>query len=215
MARALLAKHDVKGAKRQFELAVSRHYRAAGIDLANLLQDDSAGMIDPARAIALYQKAWRDDVSIAAFELGHLYESGVPGPNAAARDTFQPEVAKAWSWYQKGAEVGEPNALARFAERDERNAIAESDPSKRNALLLQAFRFYASAAERAHDEGWPDDAWRNWRYRRATLARLLAREGLMQQVADAYTKVRDTWTPPPPSWWDRIEAELHLSMANR
>jgi hypothetical protein len=29
----------------------------------------------------------------------------------------------------------------------------------------------------------------NWRYRRATLARLLAREGMTQQVADAYTAV--------------------------
>ena len=31
---------------------------------------------------------------------------------------------------------------------------------------------------------------RHWRYRRATLARLLAREGMMQQVADAYGSVQ-------------------------
>jgi hypothetical protein len=116
---------------------------------------------------------------------------------------------------QKGADVGEPNALARFAEREEGNAIAESDLSKRNALFLQAFRFYAVATERAHNEGWPDDAWRNWRHRRATLARLLAREGLMQQVAEAYTTARDTWASRPPNWWERIEAKLHLSMADR
>jgi TPR repeat protein/Tol biopolymer transport system component len=193
MGRALLAKHDVKGAKRQFEFAVSRDYRAAGIDLANLLRDDAAGIIDPVRAIALYEKAWRDGVSIAAYELGRLYENGVLGSTADARISFQPDAATAWSWYQKGADLGEPNALARFAERDENNTIAENDPLKRNALLLQAFRFYAAAAERAYGEGWPDDAWQNWRYRRATLARLLAREGLMQQVADAYASVRDTW----------------------
>jgi hypothetical protein len=48
--------------------------------------------------------------------------------------------------------------------------------------LLSAFRFYAAAAERARDAAWPDEAWRHWRYRRATLARLLAREGMMGQV---------------------------------
>ena len=63
--------------------------------------------------------------------------------------------------------------------------------SKAHALLLRAFRFYAAAAERAHDEDWPDEAWRGWRYRRATLARLLAREGMMTQVADAYTSVHE------------------------
>ena len=52
-------------------------------------------------------------------------------------------------------------------------------------------------------EGWPDDAWRNWRYHRATFARLLARENLMQQVADAYTIVRDTRPPRPPNWWEQ------------
>jgi TPR repeat protein len=215
MGRALLAKHDVKGAKYQFELAASRDYRAARIDLANLLQGNSAGIVDLPRAVALYEKAWRDGVSIAAFELGQLYEKGVATSEPAARATLHPELAKAWSWYRTGAAVGEPHALARFAERDERNAVAENDPAKRNALLLQACGFYAAAAERARDEGWPDDAWSNWRYRRATLARLLAREGMMQQVADAYTRVRDTWTPRSPSWWERIEAKLHLSMANR
>ena len=96
----------------------------------------------------------------------------------------------AWSWYEKGAEAAEPNALARLAERDESNAIAEADPSKRNALLLQAFRSYAAATERAHDEDWPDAAWKAWRYRRVTLARFVAREGRMQEVADAYQAVR-------------------------
>jgi WD40 repeat protein/TPR repeat protein len=184
--RALLAKPDVKGAKLRFEQAVSEGYRAARIDLANLLVDASAAALDPERAVSLYQKAWQDEVPIAAFELGHLYEVGVTGPRDAGQGNLQPDLTKAWVWYKKGADVGEPNALARFAERDERNAIVETDPQRRSALLLQAFRFYAAASERAQDQDWPDDAWRHWRYRRATLARLLAREGAMQQVADAY-----------------------------
>jgi TPR repeat protein len=196
-ARALLAKSDVKGARQEFELAVSEGYRAAEVDLANLLVDASAGMLDPERAAALYQKVWRDGVPIGAFKLGHLYDVGIS--DAAAPGKLQPDLAKAWAWYKKGADAGEPNALARFAERDESDAVAETDPSKRNALLLQAFRLYAVATVRAHDEDWPDDAWRHWRYRRATLARLLAREGMMQQVADAYTAVLEGRSAHPES----------------
>jgi TPR repeat protein len=180
-ARALLAKSDEKGARQQLERAVAAGYRAAHVDLANLLVDVSAGMLDPDRAVALYQKAWHDGVPIAAYFLGHFYEVGVTGS--------QPDLAKAWDWYQKGADAGEPHALARFAERAERQALAESDPEKTAGLLLHAFSDYAAAAERAHGEDWPDEAWRHWRYRRATLARLLARQGMMQQVADAYTQV--------------------------
>jgi serine/threonine protein kinase/TPR repeat protein len=187
LGRALLAKHDVPSARRQFELAVSKEYPAARIDLGNLLLDGAAGIVDPQRAVSLYEKAWRDGLPIAAFALGRLYETGVPG--AAVKVETDPALA--WAWYQKGADAGEPNALACFGERDEQNALAVPDPSKAHTLLLRAFRFYAMAAERAHEEGWPDEAWRNWRYRRATLARLLAREGMMTQVADAYTSVRE------------------------
>ncbi len=178
LGRALLAKDDKEGARREFERAVSRGYRAAQVDLAGLLVDASAGTPDHVRALSLYEKAWEDGVTIAAFELGQFYERGSDTP-------------KAWSWYQKGADVGEPNALARFGARDDTAAVTEGSPQKKNALLLAAFSSYAAAAARAQAEGWPDDTWRHWRYRRATLARLLAREGMMQQVADAYTSVRD------------------------
>jgi hypothetical protein len=56
---------DVKAAREIAALtierrAVSEGYRAARIDLANLLVDASAGMLDPERAVSLYQKAWQD-----------------------------------------------------------------------------------------------------------------------------------------------------------
>jgi hypothetical protein len=63
MGRTLLAKQDVKGARQAFELAASKGYRAAAIDLANLLQDQSAGMLDPARAVSLLERAWNDNKS--------------------------------------------------------------------------------------------------------------------------------------------------------
>jgi hypothetical protein len=98
--------------------------------------------------------------------------------------------------------------LARFAERDERDALARTNPQERNDLLLQAFTLYAAAAERARAEDWPDSAWKDWRYRRATLARLLANASLMQQVADAYGAVVDERTPRPSTWWERVEARV-------
>jgi len=188
--RALLAKHDLAGAKRQFELAVTAGYRAARVDLANLLIDPAAGYHDPGRAVSLYGQAWDSGVPIAAFELGHLFEHGVYGSDPVGNILLAPDPTKAWFWYQKGADAGEPNALARFAERDQEKALAETSEQSSDTLLLQAFKFYAASVERAHDEDWPDDAWRNWRYRRASLARILAREGMMQQVADAYQVIR-------------------------
>jgi WD40 repeat protein len=212
MGRALLAKGDTPAARRQFELAASTGYRAARIDLADLQLDASAGTLDPGRAKSLYEAAWQDGVHIAGFKLGQLYELGVQVGDTPTGTGFQPNASKAWYWYQQAADTGEPNALARFGERDEKNALAEYDARRRNAILLRAFGYYAAAAERAHNENWPDDAWKNWRYRRASLARVLARDGLMQQVADAYQTVRDKWTPHPPTLSEQLEAKFHRGL---
>jgi WD domain, G-beta repeat len=200
LGRALLAKHDHEGAKGELERAVSGGYRAAQIDLAYVLGGDTAETPDLGRAVSLFEKAWDDGVPIAAFELGQLYEHERSGPAATAIGAHRPDPSRAWSWYRKGADIGEPNALARVGERDDASAVAESSPQKRDAILLKAFASYAAAAEHAQAEGWPDDTWRHWRYRRATLARLLAREGMMSQVADAYIAVRDQALRAPPTW---------------
>ena len=68
-------------------------------------------------------------------------------------------------------------------------ALANRDSSQRNAQLLQALALYATAAEHARLAGWPEEAWITWRHRRASLARVLARLGMMPQVAAAYSAV--------------------------
>jgi WD40 repeat protein len=190
MGRTMMAKGDAQGAQSYFETAVARAYRAARVDLADLRVAAAPGMRDPAGAASLYEQAWDGGVPIAAFRLGHLLEYGVQSVDASGA-AFKADTAKAWSWYQKGAAVGEPNALGRFAERTEIEALAQTDPSMRNTQLLRAFTLYATAAEGAHREDWPDAAWNHWRYRRASLARTLGEEGMMQQVADAYREVLD------------------------
>jgi eukaryotic-like serine/threonine-protein kinase len=210
LGRALLTKGNVNGARRQFELAVANGYHAARVDLADLLMEISTNVLDPGRALSLYEKAWQEGVPIAAFRMGRLYELGSAASVAPEkRVALHPDASKAWLWYQKGADAGEPNALARFAERDERSALTEVDTSKRHVLLLQAFSRYAAAAGRAYNEDWPDDAWKYWRYRRASLARVLAGEGMMQQVADAYGKVLEQGLPER-TLWERVKFNMHL-----
>jgi len=190
--RVSLAKHDIKAARDQFELAVKEDYRAARVDLATLLsQGDSPDVHGSTRAISLFERAWDTGVAMAAFDLGRLYEQGVRHGDANSIFVIEPDPSKAWSWYEKGMNAGEPNAIARFAQRDEANATVESDRSKRDALLLGAFGYYAAAAERAYEENWPDESWKDWRYRRASLARVLAQQGMMQQVADTYAAMLD------------------------
>jgi len=94
-----------------------------------------------------------------------------------------------FSRHQGGARSREPSALGRLADREELSAIEQPSSPRQDALLLMAFEHYAAAAARAQAEGWPDEAWRDWRHRRASLARLLARYGMMQQLADIYRRV--------------------------
>jgi TPR repeat protein len=204
--RALMASGNFSEARRHFEDALAGRYRGARVELAMLLSQPAAGMLDVPRAISLYEQAWHDGVTIAAFELGNLYEHGVSEAGGKHEYSLAPDDARAWSWYQSAADAGQPAALARFAERADAaaaSAASAESVAKKNALWLEAFRFYAAAAERARREDWPNDAWRNLRYRRASLARLLARAGMTQDVAEAYRSVRDRYAPPP-GLWERL-----------
>jgi hypothetical protein len=71
-----------------------------------------------------------------------------------------------------------------MAEASERAALAGAAGPGKDTLLLQAFGCYAAAVLGAEAGGWPEDRWRPWRFHRATLARMLADDGRMQQVAD-------------------------------
>jgi TPR repeat protein len=155
---------------------------------------------DIRRAISLYEQAWTDGVTIAAFELGNLYEHGVNRSDKNDEYVLAPDETRAWFWYQKARDAGEANALARLAARADGAAFSEENAAKKNSYWLESFKYYAAAADRARSEDWPDGAWRNWRYRRASLARPLAREGMMREIADAYEEVRTQYAPPPTIW---------------
>jgi WD40 repeat protein/serine/threonine protein kinase len=202
--RALMARGKFTAAREDLERSVAEGYAAARVELGMLLTDPAAAMLDVPRAISLYETAWSDGVTIAAFQLGSLYENGVRRVGGETESALAPDETRAWFWYQKAAEAGQPNALARFGERDVGAAATASSPAEKDSHLLQSFRYYAAASERARLEDWPDDAWRNWRYRRASLARLLAGERMMQEVADVYEGVRKQYAPPPTPLWRRL-----------
>jgi WD40 repeat protein/tRNA A-37 threonylcarbamoyl transferase component Bud32/TPR repeat protein len=193
--RALMANGKFTAAAQKFEAAVAHRYRAARTDLASLLAQPSAQILDLPRAISLYEQAWKDGVTLAAFELGSLYEHGVPSSDEAGF-LLLPDQPRAWLWYRKAADSGEANALARFAEQEDGAAFAEQNTARKTAHLLESFKYYAAASDRARREDWPDEAWRKWRYRRASLARLLEREGMMRELADAYDDVRKRYAAP-------------------
>jgi WD40 repeat protein/serine/threonine protein kinase len=195
LGRALESKRDFAAARRRFEAAIVAGYRTANVDLARILVESGSGTAGESRALSLLERAWAAGVTISAFELGRLYEQPLPGmsmPDGRSSALLAPDSGRAWSWYQKGADAAEPNALAKFAEREDGAASAAPDSTTRNAHWLAAFSLYAAATERARLEDWPDAAWRGWRYRRASLARLLAREGLMSELAASYTAMRPT-----------------------
>jgi WD40 repeat protein/serine/threonine protein kinase len=173
LGRVLAASGDSAAAQARFEQAAGMHYRAASVDLADLLlrQGSSADVV---RARHLYEQAWAAGVPIAAFRLAELHERAGGDP------------ALSLQWYQRGAASGEPNALACLALRAERQALSAASEATRHGLLLEAFTSYAEAARRAQDEGWPQERWQLWRYRLATLARLLSDEGLTEAVAERY-----------------------------
>jgi WD40 repeat protein/serine/threonine protein kinase len=188
--RAAMAKGDNPGAMRDFEQAAAQGYRAARFDLAALLLMPPTGRPQVARAISLYEQAWKDGIATAAFNLGNLYEQGVIDAGKQPQTLLAPDPGKASSWYESGTRADEPNSLAYAAERASRSALSESEVSGRDARLLESFKYYAAAVERARREDWPDATWKSWRYRRASIARLLARDGMTEQVAQAYQGAR-------------------------
>jgi WD40 repeat protein/tRNA A-37 threonylcarbamoyl transferase component Bud32 len=183
-------------ARHDFEDAVAHNYRSARVDLGLLLLQPASGMVDTQRAISLYERAWHDGVARAAFELALFYELGVA--TQGHEKSRGSDEARAWLWYRRAADVGEPSSLARFAEKADQAAFAANSAAERRSHFLEAFEFYARAADRARAAGWPDEAWRDWRYRRASLARLLAHDGLMREVAKVYDDVRAQYAAARP-----------------
>ena len=205
--RAEMAGGDFLAARQDFSAALAAGYASAGLDLAMLLTQPKAGILDIQRAIALYEQAWKGGVIIAAFELGKLYESGVNQSGSSRENQLAPDRSRAWSWYMRAAEAGQPNALARFAELEDSDAFFEQDPQKRKLHLIESFKRYAAASQRAQSEDWPDAAWMSWRYHRASLARLLAREDMTQQVAAAYAAIVEP-SPGPATWFAPMAAKF-------
>jgi hypothetical protein len=158
-------------------------FSADGNRIISASADNTARVWDARIPVLEHQVAWAE---AAQFEV----------PSPSVRLALGP-VDRAWLGYRNPAESREPNALARLAEQAEEAALVANTDAQRKPHLLEAFRYFAAAAARAESEGWSDGAWKRWRYRRASLARVLARAGLMEQVAESYESVRLRNAPQP------------------
>jgi WD40 repeat protein/TPR repeat protein len=207
--RGLFAAGRYPDAQRAFEEAIARGYRSAGVDLAALLSDPTMGMLNLSRAITLYEQAWKAGVPIAAFELGRLYEHGV---RTSDRHTYvlSPDSRRAWFWYQRGYDAAEPNSTARFADRALSSTIGGPSGPRRTSHLLRALEDYTAASECARKDGWPEPLWIEWRYRRASLARILAHEQQMAQAAEAYVTGASRCPDRSPHAWDHFTSLISL-----
>jgi TPR repeat protein len=210
--RVHMAGGDFADARQDFERARAAGVRSASVELGRLLTLPAAHLQDVPRAISLWEKAWTDGVTVAAYELGSLYEHGVRGAPDGRAFLLSPDAALAREWYEKAAAAGDPQALARLAEQEDAAAGDAVSASLKGSLMLRAFKHYAAAAERARREAWPDDVWRSWRYRRASLARQLARAGRMKEAAEAYEAVTSQYAAEP-SWWRRTVEFVSGSIA--
>ena len=102
--RALMASGKNSEAMRNFEYSIAHGYRAARIDLARLLLQQAPGIDDVRKAISLYERAWSDGVTIAAFDLGNLYEHGAKNAGNEREFWSAPDGTRSWSWYEKAVE---------------------------------------------------------------------------------------------------------------
>ena len=208
------------------DIVVDAEYSPDGRRIVTASRDRSVRVWDAAtgHALMLYE-GHGDDVETAAFSpdgsriisasadnTARVWDARIPilehqiaWAEAAQFEVLSPSVrlalglpaSRAWLGYRKPAESRDPNALGRLAEEAEGAALVAKTDALRSAHLLDAFKYFAAAAARAQSEGWSDGTWRHWRYRRASLARVLARAGMMEQVAESYESVvmRDSRQP--------------------
>lgn len=138
--------------------------------------DDGTARVWDARIPALRQQlAWAEAAQFDPLAPGLRAAAGLP---AAASPARLPVIDSAG-----------PLALARRGDAAEQAAFSARTEAERAACLLQAFGLFAAAQASAERAGLPDDASRRWRYRRASLARVLASAGMMPQVAQVYERV--------------------------
>ena len=204
LGRSQLAGGHAVNAREEFERAINLQYPAAQVGLAILLSSPAAEMLDVPRAIELYEQAWHDGVTIAGYELGALFEHGLRLSDSTDGFVLAPDANRASIWYRKAADAGDPSALGRLGEKAEADATATPTAAVPEAQSMRAFKYFAAATEQARLENWPELASRDWRYRRASLARVLARQGHMQEVAIAYDDTRRQYARAPATIWGRL-----------
>ncbi len=165
--------------------------------------DNTARVWDAHISTLDHQIAWAEAAQFELLSSSARFAMGLP-PTTGDAYPLPDDGARRERGYRGPSESREPTSLALLAEEADTAALLAKTDNEKNTHSLEAFRYFAAAAARAQGKGWPDGAWRRWRYRRASLARLLARSGMMDQAAEIYENVRARNAPQPASLWDRL-----------
>ena len=144
--RALAAANQAPAARAELERAIARGYHAAGIDLAQLLMQPPAAATDITRAIALLEHAWSQGATVAAFELE---------VSTSTRQGAQRPTRPGLELVSTRCRGGRAQCAGALWPREQQAGQTARDPLERRRHQLEAFRFYASAAERARREAGP------------------------------------------------------------
>jgi hypothetical protein len=83
---------------------------------------------------------------------------------------------------QKAQSAGDPSAFALAGEWEDRQLLATPAGADRLPHLLSGLRAYQQAARLGESAGWPEQTVRDWRFRRASLVRLLAKQQRMHEA---------------------------------
>jgi hypothetical protein len=164
--RALRAAGKTREAQSKFDEAWRKGYAASGVDAALLRieQDHTRSVLESARS--QLKQAWDKGVARAGTELARL-DGG---------------TAEGESWLRKAEAAGDPSAYALEGEWKDQRLLATHSDAEQLPQLLAGLKAYRQAAQLGETAGWPELTVRDWRFRRATLARMLAQRQKMHEA---------------------------------
>jgi WD40 repeat protein len=171
--RALWAAGKMTEAQLRFDEAWRKGHAASGVDAALLRIEQEHSDVTRASVRSQLQQAWTKGVARAGTELARL-----DGGNAEGE-----------AWVRKAQKAGDPSAFALEGAWEDQHLLATQGDAQQLPLLLADLKAYRQAVQLGEAAGWPEQTVRDWRFRRATLARMLAQRQKMDEAVQAIASV--------------------------
>ncbi|HEY1544171.1 MAG TPA: tetratricopeptide repeat protein [Xanthobacteraceae bacterium] len=106
LGRAYFAAKAYESARAQYERADAAGFAPAAFNLAAIYHEGLGVPVDPQRSIALVRRAADGGLPLAMNALGYRYTQA---------DGVAKDLSEARRWFQKGAELNDPDSMSRYA----------------------------------------------------------------------------------------------------